>query len=175
MRSVGAAGRAGPGDRHRPGRCSAPASVPRRWPRVFRAQLPHRWAWERSHDDPECADGFAMPSRCRQECLPTQRAAWHHLLAALAFGVLAAANVLAFFPALLAAQPRPAQLLRPSDGHPPTGTAAATAALTRGDRVLIMSRTRLTTARGQGPELAVLCRSVVRVSHRPPTRIRRSV
>ena len=44
--------------------------------------------------------------------MPAQRAAWHHLLAALAFGVLAAANVLAFFPALLAAQPRPAQLLR---------------------------------------------------------------
>jgi hypothetical protein len=34
------------------------------------------------------------------------------LLAALAFRVLAAANVLASFPALLAARPRPAQLLR---------------------------------------------------------------
>jgi hypothetical protein len=34
------------------------------------------------------------------------------LVAALAFGVLAAANVLAFFPALLAARSRPAQLLR---------------------------------------------------------------
>jgi hypothetical protein len=34
------------------------------------------------------------------------------LIAALAFGVLAAANVLAFFPALLAARSRPAQLLR---------------------------------------------------------------
>ena len=33
-------------------------------------------------------------------------------VAALAFGVLAAANVLAFFPALLAARSRPAQLLR---------------------------------------------------------------
>jgi len=33
-------------------------------------------------------------------------------VAALAFGVLAVANVLAFFPALLAAQSRPAQLLR---------------------------------------------------------------
>jgi hypothetical protein len=33
-------------------------------------------------------------------------------LAAPAFRVLAAANVLAFFPALLAAQRRPAQLLR---------------------------------------------------------------
>ncbi len=54
-----------------------------------------------------------MPARCRQECLPAQRAAGHHLLAALAFIVLAAANGLAFFPALLAAQPRPAQLLRP--------------------------------------------------------------
>ena len=32
-------------------------------------------------------------------------------IAALAFGVLAAANVLAFFPALLAARSRPAQLL----------------------------------------------------------------
>ena len=31
---------------------------------------------------------------------------------ALAFGVLAAANVLAFFPALLAARSRPAQLIR---------------------------------------------------------------
>ena len=34
------------------------------------------------------------------------------LIAALAVGVLAAANVLAFFPALLAARSRPAQLLR---------------------------------------------------------------
>ena len=82
-------------------------------------------------------------------------------MAALVFGVLAAASVLAFFPALLAARPRPAQLLRPSDGHPPSGTAATTTALTRSDRVLIVSRAaRLTTTRGQGPELAVLCRSV---------------
>ena len=34
------------------------------------------------------------------------------LIATLAFGVLAAVNVLAFFPALLAARSRPAQLLR---------------------------------------------------------------
>ena len=34
------------------------------------------------------------------------------LVATLAIGVLAAANVLAFFPALLAARARPAQLLR---------------------------------------------------------------
>ena len=52
-----------------------------------------------------------MPAWRRQECLPAQRAAGYHLLAALAFIVLAA-NGLAFFPALLAAQPRPAQLLR---------------------------------------------------------------
>lgn len=34
------------------------------------------------------------------------------LIATLAVGVLAAANVLAFFPAMLAARSRPAQLLR---------------------------------------------------------------